>query len=267
MSLLGTMVDEGAPTTSAPTNNNDTTSSLGNHSAGIDSNGSNASNGGLTSRWEDLHPVDLDFKDGPALSLEDPRARTENIPENKTSWTSSRSQRRSDASTTRKPLPVGSATVVGDGPAVPIDGLDKKEVFRDAPRPRGVEPTRYGQAYSERNPPPNIQAFREHQQGKHSTCPTTLSIETLLSRAALIIRFLTFQQVARKNPDDISKRRMAQRNHPAQHPKPIRLGMKLQHPRMEQKLAQLRMCQLVRRNRMFSFTQPQKSTSIASFTP
>ncbi|KAH8659345.1 C2 domain protein [Tricladium varicosporioides] len=32
--------------------------------------------------------------------------------------------------------------------------------------PRGVEPTRYGQAYSERNPPPNIQSLREHQQDR-----------------------------------------------------------------------------------------------------
>lgn len=165
MSLLGTMVDEGAPSTSVPTNNDSIISSTG-KSSGIDSSGSNVANGGLTSRWEGLQPVDVDFEDGPALTLEDPRAKTENIPENRSNSTSSTSQNHSDSSTTRKPLPVGSATVVGDGPAVRIDEQKRKEVPHDVTRPKGVEPTRYGQAYSERNPPPNIQAFREHQQGK-----------------------------------------------------------------------------------------------------
>lgn len=126
--------------------------------------------GGLTSRWEGLQPADVDFKDGPALTLEDPRAKAENSSPPNTKSTS-QLQQGNESSTSRKPIPVGSASAanVTGNSGNNADGAGKQGVSHDATTQatRGVEPTRYGQAYSERNPPPNIQNLRENQQARH----------------------------------------------------------------------------------------------------
>jgi Ca2+-dependent lipid-binding protein len=44
--------------------------------------------------------------------------------------------------------------------------------------PHAVEPTKYGQAYSERNPPPNIQTFREEQEKQHEASQKYFKRET-----------------------------------------------------------------------------------------
>lgn len=122
------------------------------------------------SGWEGMQPVDLDFKDGPALSLDDPRKG--DVSEPRGTYPPSQPLEQKDTSISRKPLPVlppSAAAESGNprGSEKVANVGDKHEVGDGSPaRSHGVEPTRYGQAYSERNPPPNIAAFREHQQGK-----------------------------------------------------------------------------------------------------
>ncbi|KAE8443848.1 hypothetical protein EG329_001257 [Mollisiaceae sp. DMI_Dod_QoI] len=53
----------------------------------------------------------------------------------------------------------------GNQPATEQRKVDRKPVANSNNNdPLRAEPTQYGQAYSERNPPPNIQAFREQEQ-------------------------------------------------------------------------------------------------------
>ncbi|RDW56364.1 C2-containing protein [Coleophoma crateriformis] len=119
---------------------------------------------GLTSQWEVVQPADVDFHDGPALALEDPRAKTEDIPPANTTATS---VPRQDAPSERmaKSVPDGAGPAVR-GDAASVNAGDDGDHRKDVPHAvtRGVEPTRYGQAYSERNPAPNIQTLHESQQ-------------------------------------------------------------------------------------------------------
>lgn len=138
--------------------------------AGNEANRSNVPTGGLISGWEGMKPVDVDFKDGPALSLNDPRKGEGSEPRG--TYSPSQPLEQNDTPISRKPVPATSPSAAADSESpgrsarfAEVGG--KNEVDDGTPaRSQPVEPTRYGQAYSERNPPPNIAAFREHQEGK-----------------------------------------------------------------------------------------------------
>ncbi|KAG0647595.1 Meiotically up-regulated [Hyphodiscus hymeniophilus] len=81
------------------------------------------------------------------------------------------------ASNPAAPLPAANATgadigsskqdgLVNRGPSTAQTPLQESSNSQSRPQNEALraDPTKYGQAYSERNPPPNIQAFQEHQQ-------------------------------------------------------------------------------------------------------
>lgn len=118
--------------------------------------------GGSVSNWEGTKPLDVDFKDGPGLdlSLRDPSARDRAVPGSGLSNATKPTQ----PPTPARPAPAPPVEETSNGREKKDEAKDANEVENEAPR--GVEPTRYGQAYSERNPPPNIQKLRENQHAR-----------------------------------------------------------------------------------------------------
>lgn len=165
------MDQEGSHPTSTSlknTNPNATTTSPSDQPRGQESEDVGRWNsGGLVSNWEGTKPLDVDFKDGPGLdlSLRDPSARDRAVPDSNLANSTQNTQSKQS---TQPPTPARAA------PAPPIEEANRRERKDEGngekdsgyEAPRGVEPTRYGQAYSERNPPPNIQSLREHQQAR-----------------------------------------------------------------------------------------------------
>ena len=97
-------------------------------------------------------PLNVAFKDEPLdLSLQDPSARDQ-VPASEATHTATTSHNAPTAAQDPSPN-VGKERKDGGGQA-----------GEEASRSRVVEPTKFGQAYSERNPPPNIQGLREHQE-------------------------------------------------------------------------------------------------------
>ncbi|KAH6666266.1 C2 domain protein [Halenospora varia] len=161
---------EGPPPTSNNLNATTPPPSSPGCAAGIETDTPKKTTGGLMSTWEGIQPMDVDFKDGPALALEDPRAKTDMDQLASTTSTSQLQREPQTQTPSRKPLPSESAPAAASvaapasTPGQAAKGHEKDDVAYE--RARGVEPTPYGQAYSERNPPPNIQSLREHQQGR-----------------------------------------------------------------------------------------------------
>jgi hypothetical protein len=170
---------------SAP--NNTTSFSSAGQTTPNTSSSSNAdsSNNGISSGWEGVQPVDVDFKDGPPLALQDPRkegveGEKESIIEPASLTTTRLMQEKENnnnsPATMRKPLPASASTSVSTSSTGNLEGKRAETHDAQAPAPAPapapasasprlpVEPTRYGQAYSERNPAPNVTRFREHQQ-------------------------------------------------------------------------------------------------------
>jgi Ca2+-dependent lipid-binding protein len=113
--------------------------STGANTTGLEATSSNGLMGSSYARWrgEGTQPVDIQAKDGPATTLV-------------------------DADTSERPeatVPVTTPPQTQETNSTP-----KTTSNPEAVAAMRADPTQYGQAYSERNPPPNIQAFRKNEE-------------------------------------------------------------------------------------------------------
>lgn len=116
--------------------------------------------GGLYSRWEGIQPQNGLSKTSPSTTLVEPEDKQKIVSDilgptaSPDKSTSTPAKAHVDAvDTARSNASQGQANTTGQ------TGTDR-DVLR-------ADPTHFGQAYSERNPPPNIQSLRQNEQTRH----------------------------------------------------------------------------------------------------